>query len=117
MVTIVDDYGDSIETNVVLYDLEIGKFIRFEVEDDMLYEIDVFSGNTIHELTVDEFKQECMADEYRTLPDKALENPSTVLEEVLNAVLTGAMDSCAGYEPWEVRFAQNSCSFEKVDLK
>lgn len=117
MVTIVDDWGESIETDVVLYDLEIGKFVRFEVDDATLREIDVFSGNNIHELDVEEFKEECMADEYRNLPEKVLENPAAVLEEVLNAVLTGARDSCAGYEPWEVRFAQHSCSFEKVNLK
>lgn len=117
MATIVDDTGESIETGEVLYDLEVGAFVRFELDDEILREIDVFSGEVIHKISVDEFEREGLSSEYRTIPDKVLEQPESVLEEVLDAVLTGARDSCAGYEPWEVRFAQHKCSFESQPLQ
>lgn len=105
--TITDDQDESIQTNTPYYDLEIGEHIFFELNQDenTLTERDVISGDAIHSWDVDTFKQECIASEYRELPSEIINNPQTVLENVLNSTLLDRMDRLNGYELWEVRFA------------
>jgi hypothetical protein len=117
METIVDDQGESVELGAVLYDLQIGEFVRLERNGDTVREIDVFSGDVCYEVSVEEFTTECLASEYRVLPETVTENPEKVLERVLTAFRDGSQDPVAGYDPWEVRFAQNICTFEKQELK
>jgi len=117
MSQITDDLGNSIELGRVLYDLSIGKYVRLTRDDDMVVEIDVLSGNTIHEFDYDEFVEEGLGDDFRDIPEIVVENPERVLNEVMDALLSDNFDSLAGYEPWEVRFAWARSELNPVELQ
>lgn len=117
MSEIVDDCGDSMDLDDILYDMEIGKCVRFERDGDTLREISVFTGDEVYDVSVDEFKTECMVDEYHVVPDEVLEDPEQIIEEVMHAVMRGQRDACAGYSTWEIDIAWRLCSVEKVALK
>jgi hypothetical protein len=117
MSEITDDFGNSIETGIPLYDLKIGEFVRLEVDDETIEEINVISGDSVYEGSLDMFIEEGWFEEYRKISEYVVESPNRVLEEVLHAVLSDDFDNFAGYEPWEVKFAWFACNFEPTELK
>lgn len=113
---ITDDVGDSVKLGRPYYDLMTGDYIVFEVDGDTLIERHILTGDEFHSWTVSEFVEECLASEYRPVPEEIITNPQGVLDEVMNNVLHGHRDSLAGYESWEVRLAWKATKFEKAEF-